>query len=138
MTPSPNPEEVSEKMSSAPMRSKSAENIDKCALSVASMVDEWTQRGWNEQGLAEFAGLVKRRLRRFWPADYPSVIEVAKAALDARLATIGGCSDGDCKVTKRSGMHTNGGCKCLTNPMKAERVVGAYREYVRATTEKSQ
>ena len=26
---------------------------------------------------------------------------------------IGGCSDGYCVIKKPSGMHTNGGCKCL-------------------------
>lgn len=41
--------------------------IDKAAESIAKMVDEYTQRGWNEEGLASFAKLVKRRLSRFWP-----------------------------------------------------------------------
>lgn len=51
--------------------------------------------------------------------------------LTSRLAAIGGCSDGDCKVLPPRGMHTNGGCRCLRNdPMKAERVIAAYRNHV--------
>jgi hypothetical protein len=41
--------------------------IDKAAASIAAMVDEYAQRGWNDQGRADFAKVVKRRLSRFWP-----------------------------------------------------------------------
>jgi len=27
---------------------------------------------------------------------------------------LGGCSDGSCVVLKPKGMHTNGGCRCIT------------------------
>ena len=48
--------------------------------------------------------------------------------LDATLESIGGCSDGNCKVYVRPGMHTNGGCRCLrSDGFKAERVVHAYK-----------
>ena len=52
--------------------------------------------------------------------------------LNATLEALGGCSDGDCKVYVRPGMHTNGGCRCLRDDKyKAERVISAYRRYVR-------
>ena len=44
-----------------------------------------------------------------------------------RLEAIGGCGDGNCKVFVRPGMHTNGGCRCLNDRIKAEQVVYAYR-----------
>lgn len=48
--------------------------------------------------------------------------------LNEHLEQIGGCGDGNCKVYIRPGMHTNGGCRCLRHdPMKAERVISAYR-----------
>jgi hypothetical protein len=43
--------------------------IDKAAESIAKMVDEYTDRGWNDAGRARFARVVKRRLSRFWPQD---------------------------------------------------------------------
>lgn len=46
--------------------------------------------------------------------------------LEARLADIGGCSDGYCVVERPKGMHTNGGCRCGTNRMTAERALRAY------------
>jgi len=39
--------------------------VKRAALSIAKMVDEYTQRGWNEEGLANFALIVECRLRRF-------------------------------------------------------------------------
>lgn len=42
--------------------------MDRAAASIAFMVDEWIGRGWNEDSRARFAKLVKRRLRRFFPA----------------------------------------------------------------------
>lgn len=52
--------------------------------------------------------------------------------LNATLEALGGCGDGDCKVYVRPGMHTNGGCRCLRDDKyKAERVISAYRRYVR-------
>lgn len=49
-----------------PTRAKEP-TIDKAAASIAAMVDEYTQRGWNDEGRAQFAKAVKRRLSRFWP-----------------------------------------------------------------------
>lgn len=32
-----------------------------------------------------------------------------------------GCTDGNCLITgKANGMHTNGGCKCLTNMSRSQ------------------
>lgn len=39
--------------------------LDKASASIAHMVDEWTERGWNKDGRDNFASLVRRRLARF-------------------------------------------------------------------------
>ncbi|MDT6962881.1 hypothetical protein QTN24_15380 [Cupriavidus sp. SZY C1] len=39
--------------------------------------------------------------------------------------TVGGCTDGGCLVKKPTGMHTNGGCKCHKDPLKATRMMWA-------------
>lgn len=65
--------------------------------------------------------------------EKPSPTE-ALEKLNTRLDQIGGCGDGDCKVIVRPGMHTNGGCRCLTDSFRAGQVVQAYRTYVRETT----
>lgn len=52
--------------------------------------------------------------------------------LKQRLKDIGGCSDGYCQIIRPVGMHTNGGCRCLRNDKyKAERVLSAYKTYIR-------
>lgn len=57
-------------------------------------------------------------------------------SLKERLTQIGGCLDGNCLVVKPTGMHTNGGCKCFRNdPIKAERVVRAYKAELTAMAE---
>jgi len=43
------------------------DRIAKAAASIATLVDEYTQRGWNAEGRADFARVIKRRLSRFWP-----------------------------------------------------------------------
>jgi len=59
-------------------------------------------------------------------------VESGLDELNATLEALGGCGDGDCKVYVRPGMHTNGGCRCLRDDKyKAERVISAYRRYVR-------
>lgn len=67
-----------------PTRAKEP-TIDKAAASIAAMVDEYTQRGWNEQGKADFAKLVKRRLSRFWP-QYRSLDMATLCQLERQLA----------------------------------------------------
>lgn len=37
----------------------------------------------------------------------------------------GGCGDGNCVVLKPVGMHTNGGCRCYEDRMKAQRMMRA-------------
>ena len=44
-----------------------------------------------------------------------------------RLEQIGGCGDGGCMIHVRPGMHTNGGCRCSTNPFKMRQTVHAYK-----------
>lgn len=61
--------------------------------------------------------------------DKEQVILEATKKLADRLQEIGGCTDGNCVVWKPTGMHTNGGCRCLNNQFKAQRVVSAYRNF---------
>jgi hypothetical protein len=51
-----------------------------------------------------------------------------REALDAyqeRARAVGGCGDGGCVVQRPVGMHTNGGCRCNTDRMKAGRMMMA-------------
>lgn len=40
-------------------------DVERAAASIAALVDEYTQRGWNDEGRAKFAATIARRLRRF-------------------------------------------------------------------------
>lgn len=65
------------------------DTLKMAAMSIAHMVDEWTDRGWNDEGRAQFAGLVERRLKRFWPKPVAptapiSRVQIAKTAYDAK------------------------------------------------------
>lgn len=40
-------------------------DVKRAAASIAKMVDEFTERGWNDEGRANFATIVEHRLRRF-------------------------------------------------------------------------
>lgn len=44
-----------------------------------------------------------------------------------RLEQIGGCGDGGCMIHVRPGMHTNGGCRCSTDPLKMRQTVHTYK-----------
>lgn len=57
----------------------------------------------------------------------------ALGAYDAQMAIIGSCSDGYCVVQKPVGMHTNGGCKCMWDRMKAQRLGRAAQMLADAT-----
>jgi len=52
-------------------------------------------------------------------------ISDAAAKFDAALEHIGGCSDSACLIVKPQGMHTNGGCKCMDEKLKAQRMAYA-------------
>lgn len=55
------------------------ESIERAALSVAKMVDEFCDLGRNDEGLKELAYLIDRRLRRFisfFPVPDTSSLEV--------------------------------------------------------------
>ena len=47
--------------------------------------------------------------------ELAEVLADAVAKLDSQLAKFGGCTDGGCLVVRPKGMHTHGGCKCLTS-----------------------
>ena len=42
-------------------------SAERAAASVAEMFDEFKNLGLNDEGKAQLAKLVERRLRRFWP-----------------------------------------------------------------------
>lgn len=52
-------------------------------------------------------------------------------ALHVRLEQIGGCGDGGCMIHVRPGMHTNGGCRCSTDPLKMRQTVHTYKMTVK-------
>lgn len=55
-------------------------------------------------------------------------VQDATAAFDRKMAVVGGCSDGICCVTGPAhGQHTNGGCRCWRDQMKAQQVMVAGR-----------
>lgn len=60
------------------------------------------------------------------------VLETAANDLSKRLSKIGGCTDGGCQVVMPKGMHTNGGCKCLSDHLTARRVVHAYKTFAKS------
>lgn len=53
--------------------------------------------------------------------------KVAAALAEYQRAAdfVGGCGDGGCVVKRPVGMHTNGGCRCSTDRMKAQRMMAA-------------
>lgn len=57
-----------------------------------------------------------------------ALVRIALDDFDERMAEIGGCGDGYCLVTGHAkGIHTNGGCRCFMNQMKAQLVMRAAR-----------
>ena len=48
---------------------------------------------------------------------------------------IGTCGDGNCVILRPVGMHTNGGCKCWNDPMKAQRMMWAGQTLYNAAKE---
>ena len=52
--------------------------------------------------------------------------------LHVLLEQIGGCGDGGCMIHVRPGMHTNGGCRCSTDPLKMRQTVHTYKGAVAA------
>jgi hypothetical protein len=58
-------------------------------------------------------------------------LTTALEELNHNLETIGGCTNGNCQVIPPKGMHTNGGCKCLKDYITAQKVVWAYKEFVK-------
>lgn len=64
-------------------------------------------------------------------------IKDALAVRDEALQALGGCHDGDCVIWRPHGMHTNGGCRCLTDHMTRQRfarISNVFAEQVRALT----
>lgn len=57
-----------------------------------------------------------------------STVTEAIAKYDAQVEAAGPCSDGNCMIRKPVGQHTNGGCRCSSNSLKAQRMMIAGRE----------
>jgi hypothetical protein len=55
----------------------------------------------------------------------PGAVDDSIAEYDRMRDGVGGCSDGGCVIKTPVGMHTNGGCKCWTDKMKAQRMMHA-------------
>lgn len=53
---------------------RKSDDVSRAAMSIAKMVDEYTARRWNDEGLGNFARIVERRLRRFIrPSQSPAI-----------------------------------------------------------------
>jgi hypothetical protein len=52
-------------------------------------------------------------------------LEKLLADYERAADAVGSCGDGGCLVKRPVGMHTNGGCRCWTNKMKAQRMMAA-------------
>lgn len=71
-------------------------------------------------------------------SDIRKLLESALAEREENIASIGGCTNGNCIVQPPKGQHTNGGCGCYRNPHKMQRLAYANRrfvEYVRLIVE---
>ncbi len=66
------------------------------------------------------------------PEQIAAGLSEALSDLDRYLAAISGCTDGYCVVVKPKGMHTNGGCRCLNNTLRAQRFAYAHNRFVDA------
>jgi hypothetical protein len=54
--------------------------------------------------------------------------DAALTRFEAMCASVDGCSDGGCVIKRPTGMHTNGGCSCYGNKIKAQRIMRAAQE----------
>lgn len=59
-----------------------------------------------------------------WASMFTTVSE-ALADFERAANVVGSCGDGGCLVKRPVGMHTNGGCRCWTDKMKAQRMMAA-------------
>jgi hypothetical protein len=55
----------------------------------------------------------------------PHFLLAAIEEYDRAVASVGGCSDGGCVIKRPKGMHTNGGCRCYHDKIKAQRMMRA-------------
>ena len=61
-------------------------------------------------------------------ATADTVVATAIAKFDEMVDQVGGCGDGSCAVKRPTGLHTNGGCRCWRDTLKAQRVMRAAQE----------
>jgi hypothetical protein len=102
------------------------------AASTASDKHEAVKQDADEKKLTRW----QRAQMAFGGGDVPDAAPLAQSAeqdridaavelFDARMAHIGGCTDGGCVIVRPKGMHTNGGCKCPQNKYKMQRAMYA-------------
>lgn len=65
-------------------------------------------------------------------ADILDAITIAISDYRIGMAFIGTCGDGDCLIVKPEGQHTNGGCRCYSDKMKAQRAMARGSSLARA------
>lgn len=72
-------------------------------------------------------GLCRRSESRSHPAstvsDADAKLRMALESYDRLSVHVGGCTDGGCVIVRPKGMHTNGGCKCADDRLKARRMM---------------
>jgi hypothetical protein len=80
-------------------------------------------------------GVTPPQIREMESASQPGdgeAIREALATYETMRDAVGGCSDGGCIVKRPIGMHTNGGCKCHKDTMKAARMMWAGQQLANA------
>jgi len=69
--------------------------------------------------------VIRKLERASQPGGGEAGLREALSDYETMRDTVGGCTDGGCLVKKPIGMHTNGGCKCHKDAIKATRMMWA-------------
>ena len=110
------------------VREADADALRKCLGFFASVIksgEPWTdacQREYDAALSAPPAGNAQAR------------VDEALSKYAAMRDHVGGCTDGSCVIKRPTGMHTNGGCKCWQDKIKAQRMMHAGQELFAALT----
>jgi len=99
------------------------------ATAAADLVRQIAKKLYGADG-AEITDLIALANRVLANARHPASASPAAAIdrFDLQMAMIGGCTDGACVIVKPRGMHTNGGCTCMRDPLKFQRLAVAAQQ----------
>jgi hypothetical protein len=86
---------------------------------------EGWKRGWPDGATLFYTADQMLALRAASVAYGRGELEGLVAKYDALRDSTDACTDGCCVVKRPKGMHTNGGCRCPSNPHKARKMMFA-------------